>query len=118
MSIWSCLDKIVDRWLGKRQYGMGKCYLGRGNYRDAVVAFKAAEEWYIGKYGPQHYAVVASLIQQGWCNEELSRREAACCAYRRALEIIEATKGPSHPKACEIQAWLASNCAETLSAVR
>ena len=97
---------------------MGKHYLRRGNYRDAVDAFKAAEEWYVGKYGPQHYAVVASLIQQGLCNEELSRREAACRAYRRALEIIEATEGPSHPKAREVQAWLASNCAETLSAVR
>ena len=116
MNIWSSLEKIVDNWLGKLQYGMGKYYLRRGNYPDAVVAFKAAEEWYIRQYGQQHYAVVASLIQQGWCYEALSRREAACCAYRRALEMIEVTEGPSHQKAREIRAWLASNCTETLSA--
>jgi tetratricopeptide (TPR) repeat protein len=112
MSIWSRLDKRVDNWLSKRQYGMGKYYRRRGNYRDAVVAFKAAEDWYISKHGAQDSAVVASLIQQGWCNEELGLREAACRAYSRALEIIEATEGPSHPKAREIQQYLASNCAE------
>jgi tetratricopeptide (TPR) repeat protein len=94
---------------------MGKYYLRRGNYRDAVVAFEAAEKWYVSKYGPEHYNVVASLIQQGWCNAQLSRREAACRAYRCALQIIEATEGPHHPKAREIQQYLASNCTGRLS---
>jgi tetratricopeptide (TPR) repeat protein len=116
MSIWSRLEKIVDDWLGKWQYGLGKYYRQRGKYRDAVVAFQAAEKWYITKYGPLDNAAVASLIQQGWCNVELNRREAACRAYKRALEIIEATEGPSHPKAREIQAYVASNCAEAVPA--
>jgi tetratricopeptide (TPR) repeat protein len=104
------LRAAFDDWLGKRQYAIGKHHVRRGNYAAAIEAFEAAAEWHAQKEGSQHPYVAAALMQQGWCNAVLARREAACRAYKRALEIIEVTDGADHPATRAISSYLASNC--------
>ena len=104
------LRAAAATWVGERQYAVGKHCVRFGWYADAVKAFEAAEGWYTQNYGSLHPYVAAALMRQGWCNAKLGRLGASCRAYDRALQIIEATEGPVHPKAREIRDYLAAVC--------
>lgn len=100
------VGRMVDNWLGGKQYDIGKYYQRRGDLREARRAFKRAEQWYRNHHGPQHPFVVAALIKQGACSTSLGDIEQACRAYREALAIIQETGGADHPKAKEIANYL------------
>jgi tetratricopeptide (TPR) repeat protein len=97
-------------WVGKHQYSLGKILARYGRYEDALEAFKAAENWYAQNLGAQHPYVGSALIRQGLCNAKLDRLDAACCAYRHALAIVEETVGTSHQQAVEIRGYLTAAC--------
>jgi tetratricopeptide (TPR) repeat protein len=97
-------------WTRRHQYGLGKLLEKRGRYQDALVAFKASEDYYTEKYGSLHTFVGAALMKQGFCNGMLGRRDAACMAYRRALEVGIANYGVEHSMWSDIKSYLESEC--------
>lgn len=89
---------------------MGKYYEDRQRYDEALASFERAEQMLAKSQGAEHPYAVSAVVKQGMCNARLSRVEAACRAYERALEIMIRTATESHPMAKDIQAYLAANC--------
>ena|SRR2546426_3219952 len=101
---------LIDKWLGRYQYALGKRYRSQGQLVKAITAFDAAEKWLVTNRGAKHPHVVAAIISRAATYAQMGRTIEACRDYERALDLITATVGRDHPKAAEVTRYLDATC--------
>ena len=102
------IDPSMAIWprRGEIYYRMGKHLRRKGNFAEALQAFRSSESGLVDAFGPVHPYVVAAVVQQGYCAARLNDREAACREYARALGMMHEIGEANHPLAESISRYL------------
>ncbi len=109
------IDPSMALWprRGEIYYRMGKHLHRKGNFAEALQAFRASEVGLVDSFGPVHPYVVAAVVQQGYCAARLDDRDAACREYARALGIMHVIGEANHPLAESISKYMtAASCGQ------